>query len=694
MAFILRGAKGSPLTHDELDGNFQELFYSSSFTSHSITLFKSKSLEGEVTFPINTARGPKYAVQFKIDGDALGTGSLATGSSDLLFDYNSKKLIITGSGDITGNLIVGGTVTAQEFKSELVNSSVIYESGSTKFGDTSDDNHAFTGSVQVLGNITTDGGITGSDVYINGWTSVSSSLSANYQYSVNTSASLASTINTVSQSIDNRIESVSQSIDTRLELVSSSLASTDNAFSSSAATALTAVSSSITTTVSNVSASLAATINNNSSSAATSLQSVSASLASTISSDSGSVSSDISALSSSLLTTITALSSSVSNTYLQNTTDSFTGDLDIVGSITASRALFTDIVVNGTGSFAIIESITGSAKIIGDEFISLNSNTPAARYAGLKVFDSGSNNTTASLQFDGLNNDWFYEYEGTVNDYALALFGPGYSTKGSATTLTQNTIPKASGSHHLNDSNITDDGTTVDITAILSLPGITNVSESIASSVSATGANWNTNLINIPSGLISSSAQTANNLPSGLISSSAQIASDISGSFTAGTGLDLSSGQFSIDVSDFMNGGVDNRVLTATSADSIAGEANLTFDGSTLSVTGDIDATGDITAYASSDERLKDNITPISNPIDKVKAIGGYTYNWNGLQDKHILGTQDVGVIAQEIEDVLPELVATRESGYKAVRYEKIVALLIEAIKDQQSQIDDLKSRL
>jgi transcriptional regulator NrdR family protein len=56
------------------------------------------------------------------------------------------------------------------------------------------------------------------------------------------------------------------------------------------------------------------------------------------------------------------------------------------------------------------------------------------------------------------------------------------------------------------------------------------------------------------------------------------------------------------------------------------------------------------------------------------------------------VGKKDYGVIAQEVEEVLPELVTTRENGYKAVRYEKIVSLLIEAIKEQQIQIDELKN--
>jgi hypothetical protein len=100
----------------------------------------------------------------------------------------------------------------------------------------------------------------------------------------------------------------------------------------------------------------------------------------------------------------------------------------------------------------------------------------------------------------------------------------------------------------------------------------------------------------------------------------------------------------------------------------------------------------DIIAFASSDKNLKDNITPISNPIEKIQKIGGYEFDWNDKQDTY--EGHDVGVIAQEIEEVLPELVTTRDNGYKAVKYEKIVALLIEAIKDQQKQIDDLKSKI
>ena len=99
----------------------------------------------------------------------------------------------------------------------------------------------------------------------------------------------------------------------------------------------------------------------------------------------------------------------------------------------------------------------------------------------------------------------------------------------------------------------------------------------------------------------------------------------------------------------------------------------------------------DVVAYASSDERYKDNLKPITNPIDKVKSLTGYTFTWN---DKHeqFNGNNDIGVVAQEVEKVFPEIVDTRDDGYKAVKYEKMVAVLIEAVKDQQKQIDELKA--
>ena len=101
----------------------------------------------------------------------------------------------------------------------------------------------------------------------------------------------------------------------------------------------------------------------------------------------------------------------------------------------------------------------------------------------------------------------------------------------------------------------------------------------------------------------------------------------------------------------------------------------------------------DVVAFASSDERYKDLITPIENPNEKIKLLSGNTFVWN---DKHEVfkGKKDIGVIAQEVEKVLPEIVETRDNGYKAVKYEKIVALLIESNKELIKRVEELESKI
>ena len=100
----------------------------------------------------------------------------------------------------------------------------------------------------------------------------------------------------------------------------------------------------------------------------------------------------------------------------------------------------------------------------------------------------------------------------------------------------------------------------------------------------------------------------------------------------------------------------------------------------------------DVVAYASSDERLKNNIQPISNPLEKINQISGNSFVWNE-EKQNIYKGKDYGVIAQEIENILPELVETRESGYKAVKYEKLVSLLIEGIKELSKEVEELKNK-
>ena len=114
---------------------------------------------------------------------------------------------------------------------------------------------------------------------------------------------------------------------------------------------------------------------------------------------------------------------------------------------------------------------------------------------------------------------------------------------------------------------------------------------------------------------------------------------------------------------------------------------------------GEVRSTGDITAYYSSDYALKENINPISNALDKVSQLGGYSFDWKdthledrgGLDDMFVKKS-DVGIIAQEVQKVLPEAVGKREDGTLGVRYELLVPLLVESIKELKEEIQSLKS--
>jgi trimeric autotransporter adhesin len=110
--------------------------------------------------------------------------------------------------------------------------------------------------------------------------------------------------------------------------------------------------------------------------------------------------------------------------------------------------------------------------------------------------------------------------------------------------------------------------------------------------------------------------------------------------------------------------------------------------------TGEIRATNNITAYYSSDERLKDNVQVITDALLKLGQIRGVEFDWNNLQepeDGYFVRKHDIGVIAQEVEKILPEVVAIREDGIKAVKYDRLIPLLIEAIKELKAEVDQLK---
>ena len=198
----------------------------------------------------------------------------------------------------------------------------------------------------------------------------------------------------------------------------------------------------------------------------------------------------------------------------------------------------------------------------------------------------------------------------------------------------------------------------------------------------------------------------------GDITTNRQITLDVSsGTFTGGVtsandALGVLSGSAQITALGFVSSSGSTTLQQATTAgattnvattfsnttDSTSKTTGALIVGGGLGVNNTINAGGDVIAFASSDERLKDNIKPIENPLEKLSQISGNTFDWN-QEKQNIYNGKDYGVIAQEIEKVMPELVDTRDNGYLAVKYDKIVPLLIESIKELKKEIEELKSK-
>ena len=136
-------------------------------------------------------------------------------------------------------------------------------------------------------------------------------------------------------------------------------------------------------------------------------------------------------------------------------------------------------------------------------------------------------------------------------------------------------------------------------------------------------------------------------------------------------------------------------VISSTLASSSKDTGALVVEGG-LGVEGSIHAGNDIIAFSSSDVTLKKDITPIENALEMINKISGNTFTWNtGIQDliPYKNGTKDTGILAQEVEALgLPGVTTTRGDGVKAVRYERLIPVLIEAVKELTAKVKSLES--
>ena len=163
---------------------------------------------------------------------------------------------------------------------------------------------------------------------------------------------------------------------------------------------------------------------------------------------------------------------------------------------------------------------------------------------------------------------------------------------------------------------------------------------------------------------------------------------DTNTTYSAGTGVSLSGTTFSIGQAVATNSDVVFKNTQANGTLTVNGVSTLKAN---TSINADLTVTGTITygklQSARSDERLKKDIQPLETPLDKVSKLEGKKFKWKDDDAK------DFGVIAQEVEKVLPELVSEHNDGYKGVNYQAIIPYLIESIKELKNEVETLKCK-
>jgi hypothetical protein len=368
-----------------------------------------------------------------------------------------------------------------------------------------------------------------------------------------------------------------------------------------------------------------------------------------------------------------------------NSANTFNGTQIISGALYITQ----DLVVLGSSS---IQTISSSRLDIGDNIIQLNVNSPSLRFGGLTINDSGSAGNSGSFLYDSVDDEWVFVHKGNGTNITSShvVMGPEtYDNLGNEIYLTSNRIPKVTNYEHLGDSNITDTGTLITLasntvvngTFVASGTSLVSGSAQVVAMLSSlntyTGSNDTTNTTqNTRLSRLEESTSSLNTLTGSL-------ATTYEG--RASATKTIVSGSSQITLSSTTGGGTTANVQFGSLGIGMAASGT----------SGRIDASGDIIAFSTSDKNFKENIIPIPNALEKISKISGNIYDWKSeLKEYHGFEGNDVGVIAQEIEEILPQLVTTRENGYKAVKYDKLVALLIEGIKEQQIQINELKAQI
>jgi hypothetical protein len=385
-------------------------------------------------------------------------------------------------------------------------------------------------------------------------------------------------------------------------------------------------------------------------------------------------------------TKLTRLEESTSS--LNTFTSSFNTAIQLTGS---NVNIAGNLTIAGTQT-----TINSTALNIADSVIELNYGGSVVKSGILTKDATGGSTNSGSLLWDGTNDYWIAGVSGSESKILRA--GPDGVVSGSS-QITYASISSIPGGIVSGSSQIT-------YASISSIPagivsGSAQVTPLLPTGVVSGSSQVNfTQLSGISNGIISGSSQTIANLPTGTISGSSQVVGSsittntitIAGQSTA-LGSSVTAETIRTAIGTIVTGSAQISLTATTGYGTYLNQAVLTTSTPTfagLTINGAITATGDITAYYTSDKRHKNNIQLIPNALEKVTKLNGVTWEWNDDVHEVTKSTPKTGLIAQEVQEVLPEVVKTRDDGFLALDYSKMMGLMVEAIKEQQTQIHSL----
>jgi hypothetical protein len=358
----------------------------------------------------------------------------------------------------------------------------------------------------------------------------------------------------------------------------------------------------------------------------------------------------------------------------------------------AGGAMTGAITTNST--FDGRDVATDGAKLDG---IAANANNYSFPYT---VSASASNSTVVQRTGSGyifanyMNIDPNTVSDGSITKVVVESGDDGYTRHSDATAM-RTFLNVADGAQVNVPTNLGSGTSATDVTIVSSSGSNTTVPAATTSAAGCISAADKTKLDGIASG--ATNVTNNNQLTNG----AGYITSYVNTTYSAGNGLDLSGTTFSLESDargDLFYMGRDNNDYFGVETT----QMNWVLDGATdmrLYNSGDLHVEGNVIAYSTtiSDERLKKDIVKIDNALDKVSQLNGYTFEY--LAD----GKKSAGVIAQEVEKVMPSAITEStlplkmgdddKTEYKTVQYDQLHGLMIEAIKELKAEIEELKAR-